>query len=72
MITLKKLQCEGRLTLGDTIACNNQDYEFLGVRDDGLLIMLNQQTKQRHYWLVDFGKDVKVVPVQNNNVILNR
>jgi hypothetical protein len=62
-ITLKKLQTEGRLSLGDTLHHSETgDHEFIGATEDGKLIVLDGK-KTRHFWSIDFGPDSRVVPV---------
>ena len=63
VITLKRLQQEGRLTLGDTLHHSEAgDHEFIGATSDGRCIVLDS-AKIRHIWSIDFGPDCRVVPV---------
>lgn len=63
VITLKKLQTEGRLTLGDVLHHSETgEHSFLGATADGRVIALDSDGV-RHYWTIDFGPGARIVPV---------
>lgn len=63
IVTLTRLACEGRLTLGDILSHSETGpHEFIGATDDGALIVVDSKGA-RHYWRIDFGPDARIVPV---------
>lgn len=64
VITLKKLNTEGRLSIGDILHHNeNGDHELVFVRDDKRITV--KDTSGKYFtWTIDFGPDTRIVPIK--------